>query len=119
MKKYKLMAILQAEKPARSAWNRGVQAYAAEIVSELGGDILLDDITKDFNEAIADSYGGSFLIYDEDIAKRLCTPSELKRTRNGEKQPNSRETWLTVQARAIYNARLHVRKLIYMYGERG
>lgn len=116
IKKYKLMAILRDEKSARSAWGRGVQAYAAEIVGGLGSDILLDDITKDFDKAIEDSYGGCYLIYDEDIAMRLCCPSELKRVKYGEKQPNSRESWLTMQARAIYQARLHVRKLIYMFG---
>lgn len=119
IKKYKLMGILRDEKPARSAWGRGVQAYAIEIVNELDAVISLDDISNEYSKAWVDSYGGSFLIYDEDIARRLCTPSELKRTKNGEKQLNPRETWLSVQARAIYQARMHVRKLIYMFGERG
>ena len=50
------------------------------------------------------SYGGCSLIYDGDIAERLCNPSELKKTRNGERNPNSRETWLDVQARALGKA---------------
>ena len=50
------------------------------------------------------SWGGCSLIYDGDIAERLCTPSELKKTRNGERRPNSREDWLDVQARALYQA---------------
>lgn len=50
------------------------------------------------------SWGGSALIYDCDIAERLCCPSELKKTRNGERRPNSREEWLDVQARALYQA---------------
>lgn len=50
------------------------------------------------------SYGGCALIYDKDIAETLCTPSELKRKRGGELQPNSTETWLDVQARALYQA---------------
>ena len=50
------------------------------------------------------SWGGSALIYDGDIAERLCCPSELKKTRNGERRPNSREEWLDVQARALYQA---------------
>lgn len=37
------------------------------------------------------SWGGSALIYNGDIAKRLCNPSELKRTHNGERRPNSQE----------------------------
>ena len=50
------------------------------------------------------SWGGSALIYDGDIAERLCNPSELKKTRNGERRPNSREEWLDVQARALFQA---------------
>ena len=50
------------------------------------------------------SWGGSALICNGDIAERLCTPSELKKTRNGERRPNSREEWLDTQARALYKA---------------
>ena len=50
------------------------------------------------------SYGGCALIYDADIAERLCSPSEYKRTREGQRAPNSRETWLDVQARALGQA---------------
>ena len=44
------------------------------------------------------------LIYNEDIAERLCTPSELKKTRHGERRPNAREEWLDTQARALFQA---------------
>ena len=50
------------------------------------------------------SWGGSALIYNGDVAKRLCNPSELKRTHNGERRPNSREEWLDTQARALAQA---------------
>lgn len=50
------------------------------------------------------SWGGSALVYDGDIAAALCNPSELKKTRNGKRRPNSREEWLDVQARALYQA---------------
>jgi len=49
-------------------------------------------------------YGGFALIYDEDIAEALCTPSELKRTNSGRNDPNPRETWMDVQARAYFQA---------------
>lgn len=49
-------------------------------------------------------YGGFALIYDEDIAKALCTPSELKRTNSGRNDPNPRETWTDVQACAYFQA---------------
>lgn len=44
------------------------------------------------------------MIYDSDIAERLCNPSELKKTRNGERRPNGREEWLDTQARALFQA---------------
>lgn len=50
------------------------------------------------------SYGGCGLCYDIDLAKHYCTPSELKKTKNGMRNPNSEETWLDVQARALHQA---------------
>lgn len=103
----------------KSAWDRGVQEYAEELAEDLAeyigcGDITLDDLrTREGAQAAmlngADSWhqyswGGSALIYDCDIAARLCTPSELKRTRNGERRPNGSEEWLDCQARALVQA---------------
>lgn len=79
----------------RSAWDRGVNAYALELKEELLNG------AENWSQY---SWGGSALIYDGDIAERLCTPSELKRTRNGERRPNAREEWLDTQARALYQA---------------
>lgn len=89
----------------KSAWDKGVLAYALDLldgyepeqVTERG---LLNG-ASDWSEY---SYGGSSFIYDEDIAEALATPSELKLKRGGELQPSSRETWLDVQARALYQA---------------
>ena len=90
----------------RSAWNKGVTAYALELLEDIEDN---EEVTKerllngasDWNQY---SWGGSSFIYDEDIAKRLCTPSELKKTRNGERKPNASEEWLDTQARALYQA---------------
>lgn len=100
-------------KPARSAWARGVKAYALELLdnlAELTADKLADPAAV--RAALLNgaegwqeySDGGCSLIYDPDIAARVCTPSELKRTHNGERYPNSREIWLDVQARALSQA---------------
>lgn len=62
------------------------------------------DTWKDFSE------GGGALIYDKDIAEHYCTPSELKKVRGGERKPNSRESWLDVQARAFWQASLLVKR---------
>ena len=101
------------DKPARSAWARGVKAYALELLdnlAELTADKLADPAAvraallsgaQGWQEY---SDGGCSLICDPDIAARVCTPSELKRTHNGERYPNSREIWLDVQARALSQA---------------
>ena len=106
-------------KPTRSAWGRGVKVYALELLESLeegieGGYIDPEDLDspvllkKAMLNGAADweqySWGGCSLCYDCQIAERLCTPSELKRKRGGDLQPNSRETWLDVQARALYQA---------------
>lgn len=103
----------------RSAWDKGVTVYALEMVEQLaeaaeGGYIDADDLLapRVLRKALlngaddwsAYSWGGCSLIYNGDIAARLCCPSELKRTRNGERRPNSREEWLDTQARALFQA---------------
>lgn len=111
----------------RSAWSHGVTAYALELVDELeeateGGYFDLSDleapklVDRQLLNGAADwnsySWGGCSLIYNGDIAERLCTPSELKRTRGGERRPNSREEWLDCQARALFQASNRVKRSI-------
>lgn len=48
--------------------------------------------------------------YNTRIAETLCTPSELRRTNGGLKDPNLRETWQDVEARALYQAYLLIQK---------
>lgn len=106
-------------KPARSAWSRGVKLYAYDLLDGLdeaisGGYFDESDLasTKLVTRAMLNgadswnqySWGGCALCYDGDIAIRLCTPSELKRTANGARLPNASEQWLDVQARALYQA---------------
>lgn len=110
---------LNNQKPDRSAWNRGVKAYTYELLDSIAEALnyqgkgeecptdwaslraLALNGADDWN---AYSWGGSSLIYDFDIANRLCNPTELKRTRGGELRPNCREQWLDTQARALYQA---------------
>ena len=97
--------------PARSAWRRGVKEYALELIEELPDDQEFHGSPADEKELLngADNWqqyseGGCSLIYNGDIAERLFDPSEYKRSRGGERRPNARETWLDVQARALYQA---------------
>lgn len=102
------------ERTDRSAWNKGVTIYAIELVEDLeiaddaelikGENISKIILLNGADDWSAYSWGGSSLIYDCDIAERLCTPSELKKTRNGERRPNANEEWLDTQARALYQA---------------
>ncbi len=91
---------------ARSCWMKGVKNYAINLIDKVDEGAPINELTllNGADDWSAYSYGGSALIYDYDIAKTLCTPSELKKTGNGFKQPNNRETWLDVQARALYQA---------------
>lgn len=90
--------------PERSAWSRGVKAYAVELIESLEGDYSPAALLNGATDWRAYSYGGCSLIYDADIAERLCSPSELKRCKGGDNQPNSRESWLDVQTRALRQA---------------
>lgn len=102
---------------ARSAWSKGVLLYAYDLLENLE---CLDDEDLELAESNKKlfvqfllcgapnwydySEGGCSLCYDGQIAARLCNSSELKRTHNGLRNPNKYETWLEVQARALYQA---------------
>ena len=101
----------------RSAWNRGVTAYARELLGDVAENVehgyyAAPQTRAEFCRVARNgagtwreySYGACALLYDCDIAERLCTPSELKKKRGGELNPNSHETWLDVQARALNQA---------------
>lgn len=100
----------------RSAWDKGVRLYANELLDQLAETVsyspeALDNarlLKRALLNGAADwkqySEGGCSLIYSDEIAQRLCTAAELKRTQNGRKAPNPREQWLDVQARALYQA---------------
>ena len=122
--------ILEARKD-RSAWDKAVTEDAIDLLdtvndvcretvkkfadTEEGGTahtydlfvsrVPLMNIMKNGADSWHDySWGGCALIYDCDIAEHYCTPSELVKTRHGERRPNSREEWLDVQARALRSA---------------
>ena len=95
----------------KSAWKKGVYTYAYELAAEAAGCTWVKT-PKTIEEALLNgarswaeySDDGCSLIYDADIAERLCSPSELKRSLDGERNPNRRERWLDVQARALRRA---------------
>ena len=105
----------------RSAWCRGVKAYAVELLEEIQEAI-------DWNEEHgkgAESYtpseleklalngarnwtefseGGCALVYTADIVERLCTPSEIRMFRDGKRSVLFRCHCLEWQSRALWQA---------------
>lgn len=116
MRKYADIKETLETRKDRSAWDKGVTIYALELLEEYAERAAYEGRqaanTAEFKEWLKNgasdwdqySWGGSSLIYNSDIAERLCCPSELKKTRNGERRPNSREEWLDTQARALRQA---------------
>ena len=113
------------KKHMRGAWARGVQQYAVELATNVG------EVVSDWSqyswyqlETIAlngatdwsqFSEGGCALIFDADICERLCPPSEVKRKRHGELEPNAHETWIDVQTRALFQAWSYVEFVGHYY----
>lgn len=104
------------EQKTRSAWDRGVIAYAFDLLDDIEDEVKYKNAMPSNKEDLkkiclngadnfrAFSYCGNSLCYDGDIAERLCNPSELKKTNYGMRQPNRHETWLDVQTRALGQA---------------
>lgn len=107
----------------KSAWSRGVTLYALDILNEIIEDSgsryfpvkdgKVDNthcytatlIGKHYDFWHMYSWGGGSLVYNYDIAERLCTPSEFRKAeKNDFFRANKREEWLDVQARALYQA---------------
>ena len=100
----------------RKHWERAVRDYALWIISKCDKKEITSykellnhcDAARMSDYAIAKdlSEGGCFEIRDADIAKRLCTPSQLKRytRKDGTVRDLPHETWLDVQTRAVYQA---------------
>ncbi len=102
--------------PARSAWARGVKEYADELLEKFGEtfeyaaencetlpELATETLLNGATSWSQYSWGGCSLIYGEDIAARLCTPSELRKCRGGLRNLGGAE-WLDHQTRALQQA---------------
>lgn len=122
----KLTEAVEATK-ARSAWARGVKQYAFDLLDEVQEAAnyygkepeTMTELERYALNGAQDwkqySEGGCSLCYNGQIAKRLCSPSELKRVQykeGGIKEPNSRESWIDVQSRALYQAFALIRSCV-------
>lgn len=124
MKVIDIKNVIESLPAERSAWRRGVRQYAMDLLEAIPD---YQDLTPEncrgilLNGAVSWkewAYGGCGLVYDVDIAERLCTPSELRKKRGGELEPSLRESWLDVEARAVGQAAATI-KVIVSVGQRG
>lgn len=113
---------------SHSCWKKGVFGYYLfdlidkfkKICEEKEG---MPDTTAELKKWILNgatswreySYRGCSLIYNSDIAETLCTPSELKRNKHGERKPSRDEEWLDVQARVLLEAFWYLRLYYQSY----
>ena len=131
-----LRKLVYSVSPTNSAWTKGVADFADDMIFQLKeyeeeepGFIDTIDIkepgwSKKLEEVLLNgardweqfSRGGNGLVYNEAIAKALCSPSELRKTDGGRRRPNAREDWLDVEARALYQAFLRVEKAFKRLG---
>lgn len=107
---------VEAAKNGRSKWSSGVQHLALSIIGNYAADepravVDLQDLEATLLNGAADwsayCYGSELLISNLEIAELLCTASELRRCTAADgslKDPNRRETWMDVQARAAQQA---------------
>lgn len=118
----------------RSAWRRGVIGYAWELFDNIEQSLNYLGLSYDAQINIKElekvmlngadnwhdySWGGCSEIYDCDIAKNLCTLSELKKTDNGRRKPNKNEAWLDVQARALFQAAHLIKSIAWACDNKG
>lgn len=97
----------------RSAWARGVLETAIDILDTVKNDFPSVEISELERICLNGaenwkqySWGGCALIYDDGIADRFCSPSEIKKLTgaHGLRNPNKYEEWPDVQARGCHQA---------------
>lgn len=120
---------LVEEIPNTSAWKRGVKEYADELLDNLEERAQsyerLPKNEKELKEWLLNgamdwedySYGGCSLIYDGQIAERLCTPSELKKKDGGRIVPKRGETWFDEQSKALCYEYLRIKDKFRLLGK--
>lgn len=101
----------------RSAWNRGVNDYAMELLDnfeenyEPDEEVTEEKLLNGATSWMQYSWSGNSLCYSGDIAERLSTPSFLKAKKGGELPPTKDYAWLDWQAFALTQASYKLRKI--------
>lgn len=110
------------EKMARSTWDRGIAAYAFDLIDYYAIDVISHpdadgDVPAPTEETLLNGASswyeyaaggcGAALIYDESIIKRLFPPSVVKRSRwaaGGYRCPISGANFIDIEAVALERA---------------
>lgn len=121
----KVVAEAIKDLPYLSAWKKGVREYALELLDQLheeytwqnrhheidyenGFATTRNAIQKVLLSGASDwdeySAGDCSMVYEGEIAARLCSPSQLKRYDGGTKTPRNYDSWIEVQAGALHQA---------------
>lgn len=120
-----IIAELNARK-CRSTWDNAVKTYAIELAESLDNWNKQPESVAELREMMLNgaadwsvySWGGSSLVYNWDIAERLCTPSELRRLTRKYGSLNTEPggiNLLDIQARALYQAANIVERIATKY----
>lgn len=107
-------AIMEALKKenSRSAWKTGVIQYAFDILDNMEDEEVTEkNLLNGAEDWHQYSYGGCALISDSDICHRLCASWEIKKTHDGARRPNTQETWMDTQTRALYQAYMLIMRI--------
>lgn len=119
--KIEIIEALKSRKP-RSAWDKGVAQYALELIEDVDAAAISNSGTMaELEELLLDGAGswdeyarsGYPLWADEDIARRLTSPSVFKRSRLGTRGPGRGMTWIDMQADALRSASRLIRRIAY------
>ena len=111
-----ILASLKQMKQPRSAWNRAVLKDAIAIIDDLiydGKDCEVKS-AKHLESLMlcgaenwkrySEGCHGVAVPSDVEIAEHYCNKTELKMTKGGLKRPNSRESWIEVQTRGLFQS---------------
>lgn len=121
MKVIDIKNVIESLPAERSTWRRGVRQYAIDLLDSFPDyrDITSENCRETLLNGAGSwkewAYGGCGLVYDCEIAKRLCTPSELRKRRGGELEPSLRESWLDVEARAVGQAAAAIKVIVSVW----
>ena len=112
---------LVEEIPNTSAYKRGIKKYTDELLDNLEEKSQyyerLPKNEKELEEWLLKgarnwgdySWRGYSLIYDCQIAERLCTPSEFRKKDGGRLAPSRYKTWFDEQSEALCYAYLRIK----------